>query len=167
MTLSRRSFLTALAGAIGASAAAMVAPSFIPTDPRKFSIDGKPWITPFTIWDSLTIQPGEVVNARLLPPPVPSNFVIHRVGVNFNADALYESVSGCLDQVYLRLVKGELDLLKCPLAMLPHGFARFDCMPELAFSGQDLGVYFQSPKAASIATPVTVSVILDGQVQYV
>lgn len=163
---SRRSFLAAVMGAIAAPAVERVAKNIqlsgltegptIPAAPGEY-------MYPYMVWDSATILPGSVVNERLLPPPVPDDFMVQSIGLHFNAEARYQPVAEVIQAVHLRMKTSAGDLLDAPLMFLPAGQPRPLPVPFQFKRDDDLGIYLDSgEKLVRSDGPVTVSVILHG-----
>ncbi len=168
MTTSRRSFLAAIMGAIAAPVAAKLAPR-LPEEPAVWNFGT--WDNyvsyHYTVWDSLTISPGSVVNERLLPPPGPANFLIHSIGLHVNDAAGYRDVSEVSRRVLMNLKDGDTDLIEAaPLFCFGDGMAPTRLAVPYRFQRSDLGLYLNSQGSPiEMEAPVTVSVILSGIVQ--
>lgn len=164
---SRRSFLAAVMGAIAAPAVERVGRNIqlsgltelgptIPAAPGEY-------MYPYMVWDSATILPGSVVNERLLPPPVPDDFMVQCIGLHFNAEARYQSVAEVIQAVHLRMKTYAGDLMETPLMFLPAQQPRPLPVPFQFKRDDDLGIYLDSgDRLVRSDGPVTVSVILHG-----
>jgi hypothetical protein len=165
MPLSRRSFLAAVMGAI---AAPVVAPAS-----KKVLVGdwfGAELINPETvwrnymIWDSLTIQPGAVVDERLWHPPVPDGFIIKGISASFGAEDPYKSVAAAVQSVYMTMKAGQTNLLESNLSCLAPSFGHPMplALPYRCDRRMDLGVYLNSLGPVKSDEPVTITVVLDG-----
>lgn len=118
----------------------------------------------YQIWDSVVIRPGEILQERLLPPPVPDDFLITHISIVFPAQSSYKSLSEVCRNVVFSLRDGERRIMETPLfnlpAFPPWGLPRaYRHIP-----GQDLGIYLHSLEAIPSEDPITVSVILQGMI---
>lgn len=164
---SRRSFLAAVMGAVAAPVAAKLAPSSRQSLAlQKFDAVWaklKEVCYRYTVWDSLTISPGAVVDERLLPPPGPSDFLIDAIGVHVNDASDYKAVAEVARGVVLNLKDGPVNLLEAPLNVFGDGMAATRLARPYRFQRSDLGLYLNSQGIALRSeSRVTVSVILQG-----
>jgi hypothetical protein len=110
MALNRRSFLTAVVGAVAASALPkrQELPSLPANGIDRFDaiwaelqqkcLEQEYWH--YTIWDSAVVRSGEILHERLLPPPVPDDFAITSIGVFYPSDSPYKPLAAVCEQVY-------------------------------------------------------------------
>ena len=162
-SLSRRSFFAAVMGAVGASTASKL--------PKASQVPfelGGPSLGEFfhyMVWDSAVVQPGEVLNQRLLPPPMPKDFVITGVSSYVNPEARVESLSHVLRDVSLRLSESGRDMLQAPLWSLPISSSRL-IVPFRFQRPKDFGLYLHSfGEPVSSTEPVTVQIIVNGLIR--
>jgi len=154
-------------GAVGASAVTKVLPESIPA--RLPVLPDYAWMH-YTIWDSVKVVPGEVLNARLLPPPIPKDFVINSIGVHFDAESPYRSVASVAQACHLRMREGGRDMIAAPLyafgnmAVYPAPLRLVQ--PAVFHRPRTFGLYLGSEGPVPSADPVVVSVILHGKVRF-
>jgi hypothetical protein len=166
MPLSRRSFLAAVMGAIAAPVVAPTVKQGIasPLGDWVFgNFDEYVWQN-YMIWDSLTIQPGAVVDERLWHPPVPDGFIIKGISASFGYEDPYYSVAAAVRSVYMTMKAGRTNLLESNLTSLAPSFGRPMplAVPYRCDRSMDLGVYLNSLGPVKSDEPVTVTVVLDG-----
>jgi hypothetical protein len=116
------------------------------------------------IWDSLTIQPGSVVDDRLWHPPVPDGFIIKRISASFGYEDPYYSVAAAVRSVYMTMKAGRTNLLESNLTSLAPSFGHPMplAVPYRCDRSMDLGVYLNSLGPVKSDEPVTITVVLDG-----
>lgn len=132
-TISRRSFLAAIASAIAARPAAKAAP-FLPAG-SKLAVDltGRmPAFTPFEISDTLAIGPGlsitEDKGGRAWPffeYPAPQQFFLERLAIDFpywrqTEDQAAADREALLEAAWIRLASGGRQLAMLPLAVVAY-----------------------------------------------
>lgn len=120
----------------------------------------------YTVWDSLVISPGQVVNERLLPPPCPADFLIDAIGIHVNDAADYKAVAEVAQHTVLKLKDGERNLIESvALCYFGDGMAPMRLPMRHQFQ-DDLGLYINSGGLPiQSESPVTISIILQGLVR--
>lgn len=170
--MDRRSFLAAVVGAVAASA--LPKRQSLPALPDN-GIDrfdamwaelrekcSEQWYRHYTVWDSAVVRPGELLRERLLPPPVPDDFAITKIGAFYSADSPYKSLAAVCKQVSVSLQDGEQRIIEAPLYLLPNSYPMELVIPYRHLPGQDLGIWLGSLNPVECSEPVTVSIVLSG-----
>lgn len=164
MSVSRRSFLAAVLGAVAAPA---VKPgvNLHPAEwPASWAETGDV-VWPYMVWDSATILPGQVLNERLFPPPGPRDFEVTSMGFRVPLDVPYKNLEPVVESVRLRFNNCDLALIECPLFSVVYGAGTtFRLVSPVFFgAGDELGLYLDSwNEPVDCTESVTISVVLQG-----
>ena len=150
--ISRRSFFAAVMGAIAAAS----------LEPEPLLPETDDLFVPYTVWDSAIIQPGSVVNERLLPPPIPENFNIASIGLHFNAETPVRSLSEVSRVLRVGLKNNGRYMLQMPAYCLPVDQPYRMVFPHQFKRDSDLDIRLDSLEPVRSVDPVTVTVVLQG-----
>jgi hypothetical protein len=165
MTLNRRSFLTAIAGALCINPAELIAKSARSATPVQ------PLWRAFMIMDSATLEPGKVLDDLLFPGVTPVKFEINRIALGFNSNALVadlEKILGASGASYMQVLLEKALVLESPMTLLVSGFGfyggalgYFPSPPLLLPAGGHVAVRLCAP-ALNISAPVQIDAMISG-----
>lgn len=165
MPIPRRSFLAAVMGAIAAPVAGPLSPVRANSTCYQ-GVFGDSAVWHWTVWDSLTIMPDAIVHERLLPPPMPDEFVLTGFGPFYPAASPVDSLGRLAQQVSFVLKRGNFILVDAGLCHLPPGNTTLVQAVAFTRGDNDLGIYLHSRgERVPSADPVTVSIALQGFVR--
>ena len=124
---TRRSFLAAIAGALAIEPDQLIGPPIArftemiaQPQSRNPVIKGwaDNWLQPWTITDSLEIQPDTETNTALFDGQSPANFVIHGIGWSVNPQTPLADLIKILNEIECQLVIGGKVYFAAPLCVM-------------------------------------------------
>jgi len=170
MSINRRSFLELLGlcatGAVAAPdflripKAVSKVPAFLPTD-RSDHVTQH-----FTVWDTVTIQPGFAMDESLFLPPLPrGDFTVCSLGAFWPADTAYADLSAVARGADIDWWVAGIQVMHAPLWALPMDGEQPLVAPLVVLEGQDWMFRCISSDIAELSAPVSVSIVLSGLIQ--
>ena len=178
--MNRRSFLQALAAAVAldptkllAKAAPLIEAGMGDYQAERFIIpqpDRALWM-PYQFVETIVIPRGIEMMENFGLPPLPSNFLIHRLYTHLDTEAVLDDWIAALEGVSLRMQADGKTYLESPIALLNYGFGLHGAEyiptpihPPLR-PQKDFKISLAASRLNLDAEQVRVHVVVDGAVQ--